>query len=74
MACSGQLCAKSDIQTGDLIEIAEYHGRVTVVKKQVGAGTGVLKRLKHDASRSDEQSLQNAWESQHPKTRKRRRA
>lgn len=69
-----ELCDRSGIQPGDLVEIFEYDGRVTVVKKQAGASAGVLKHLKSDASGTDEESLQDALEKKHPKPGKRRSA
>ena len=69
-----ELCDKSGIQPGDLVEIVEYNGRVTVIKKQAGASAGVLKHLKGDASVTDEESLEDALQTKHPKTRKRRTA
>jgi AbrB family looped-hinge helix DNA binding protein len=54
------LCEKADIQPGDLVEIFEHQGKVTVIKKQAGASAGVLKHLKPDATVSDEESLADA--------------
>ncbi|ADE16413.1 transcriptional regulator, AbrB family [Nitrosococcus halophilus Nc 4] len=53
------LCAKSGIQPGDRVEIFEYEGRITVIKKERGASLGLLKHLKGDTSVTNEGSL--AW-------------
>ena len=58
------LCDKAEIHPGDMVEIFEYDGRVTVIKKQLGASSGVLKHLKGDRSISDDRSLQDALEKQ----------
>ena len=55
-----ELCEKANIQPGDLVEIFEHEGKVTVIKKQAGASAGVLKHLEGDATVSDEQSLADA--------------
>lgn len=51
------LCRKAGILPGDLVEIFEHEGKVTVIKQQAGASAGVLKHLKSDPAVSDEASL-----------------
>lgn len=63
-----ELCEKAGIEPGNLVEIFEYEGRVTVIKKQLGASAGVLKNLKGDVAVNDEESLQDALATKH-KTR-----
>ena len=52
-----ELCEKASIRPGDLVEIFEHEGKVTVIKKQLGASSGVLKHLKGDSTMTDEDSL-----------------
>jgi AbrB family looped-hinge helix DNA binding protein len=72
------LCDQAGIHPGDRVEIFEYDGRVTVIKKESGASAGVLKHLKGDRSVTDEDSLQDTLEHRHPgkhmRKRKRRTA
>ena len=60
------LCDKAKIHPGDMVEIFEYDGRVTVIKQELGTSAGVLSHLKGDTSISDEESLQDALENRHP--------
>ena len=55
-----ELCNKLNIGPGDLVEVFEYEGRVTIIKKELGVSAGVLRHLKGDASVTDEESLQDA--------------
>ncbi len=55
-----ELCRKAGIEPGSMVEIFEYDGKVTVVKKELAVSAGVLKNLKGDAWLSDEESLQDA--------------
>ena len=64
-----ELCEKAGIEPGNMVEIFEYEGKVTVIKKESGAGAGVLKNMKGNATMTDEQSLQDALDNKH-KTRK----
>ena len=70
-----ELCDQAGIQPGDRVEIFEYDGRVTVIKKEAGASSGVLKHLKGDTSVTDENSLQDTLAHKHTRkpTRKRQR-
>ena len=65
-----ELCNKLNIGPGDLVEVFEYEGRVTIIKKDLGASAGMLRRLKGDASVTDEESLQDALAQRHPRKRK----
>ena len=69
-----ELCDQAGIQPGDMVEIFEYQGRVTVIKKELGASSGVLKHLKGETSVTDEDSLQDTLEHKHARKRKRRTA
>jgi hypothetical protein len=55
-----------------MVEIFEYDGRVTVIKKEIGASSGVVRHLKGDTSVTDEESLQDTLVHKHPRKRKRR--
>ncbi len=66
-----ELCRKAHIEPGDMVEIFEYEGRVTVIKKELGAAAGVIKHLKGDAYISDDASRQDALEKKHPAKKKR---
>ena len=65
-----ELCDKLGIGPGDLVEVFEYDGKVTVIKKDLGASAGVLRHLKGDASVTDEESLQDALAQRQPSKRK----
>ena len=41
-----ELCNKLNIGPGDLVEVFEYEGRVTIIKKDLGASAGVLRHSK----------------------------
>ena len=68
-----ELCEKANIRPGDLVEIFEYEGKVTVIKKQPGISSGVLKHLKGDSGMTDEDSLADALETK-GKSKKKRNA
>ena len=54
-----ELCLNADIKPGDLVEIFEYEGRITVMKQQKGASSGSLQHLRGDKTLSDEESLRD---------------
>ena len=58
-----ELCEKAGIKPGNLVEIFEYEGKVTVIKKEPGASMGILKNLKGKAAITDEESLQDALDN-----------
>ena len=65
------LCRKAHIEPGDMVEIFEYEGRVTVIKKELGAAAGIIQNLKGKSSISDEASLDDALSQKHPAKKKR---
>jgi AbrB family looped-hinge helix DNA binding protein len=68
-----ELCEKAGIRPGDLVEIFEYEGKVTMIKKQPGMSSGVLKHLKGDSTMTDEDSLADSLETK-GKSKKKRNA
>ena len=54
------LCDRLQVAPGDALEILEYGGRITILKKASGRSAGVLKHLHADHRYSDDQSLQDA--------------
>jgi len=58
-----ELCEMANIRPGDLVEIFEHEGNVTIVKKQPGISSGVLKHLKGGFAMTDEDSLVDALET-----------
>ena len=69
-----ELCEKAGIRPGDLVEIFEHEGKVTVIKKQAGFSSGVLKHLKGDSTMTDEESLADALETKRKSKKKRNAA
>lgn len=68
------LCDRLHVQPGDEIDIVEYGGRVTLIKKRKGASNGVLKHLKADSRyTTDEQSMDGAVASRRSSTTKGKR-
>lgn len=55
-----ELCRQAGINPGDLIELFEYEGQITIIKKQKGAAAGVLKHLSSGSVLTDEESLLDA--------------
>jgi len=55
-----EFCDRLHIQPGDTIDFVEHEGRITLIKKQMGASDGVLKHLNVDSQVSDEESLIDA--------------
>lgn len=53
-------CLELGIKPGDEYQSFVADGRITIVKKQLGAAQGVLKHIAANASISDEESLQSA--------------
>jgi len=60
-----ELCDKIEIYPGDYVEIFEYNGQVTLIKKTSGASLGSLKHLKTKKSVSDHQSMLDALHDRH---------
>jgi len=68
-----ELCEKAGIAPGNMVELFEYEGKVTVIKQELGASAGILKNLKGNAAITDEQSLQDALDNKN-KVKKKGRA
>lgn len=51
-----QLCDRLVIAPGDVLDILEHEGRITLLKKQAGRSLGALRHLKADTRYSDEAS------------------
>lgn len=69
-----ELCDRLQVSPGDVLEILEHKGRITVLKKVKGKSAGVLKHLKADRRYSDEESLHDALVSKLSKVETKRRA
>lgn len=54
------LCDRLGVAPGDDLDILEYGGKITLLKKRMGASAGILGYIKGDASVSDEDSRQAA--------------
>ena len=55
-----ELCLNAGINPGDLVEVFEYEGRITIMKKRKGAAAGALKHLRSNPAVTDEESLLDA--------------
>jgi len=55
-----ELCDRLGVHPGDDLDFVEHDGRITIIKKRVGASAGVLKHRKADRRFSDEESLQDS--------------
>lgn len=55
-----ELCVKAGIVPGDYVEIFEYRGKITVIKKILGSSKGSLSYLKARQNISDEESMMDA--------------
>ena len=55
-----ELCDRTGITPGDYVEIFEYLGKITVIKKVVGSSKGSLSYLKPLLDVTDEQSMADA--------------
>ena len=69
-----ELCDRLMVGPGDDLDILEYNGRITIIKKRKGAGAGVLKHLKANARYSDDDSLKDAVSRKHATNKGKRRA
>ena len=54
------LCDKTGIMPGDYVDILEFNGKLTVIKKLRGVSTGSLKHLKALQPITDAESRQDA--------------
>lgn len=55
-----ELCDRTGIMPGDFVEIFEYQGKITVIKKMVGSSQGSLSYLKPKVALSDHDSMLDA--------------
>ncbi len=55
-----ELCDRSGIMPGDYVEIFEYLGKITVIKKVAGSSKGSLSYLKAKSPMSDSESMMDA--------------
>lgn len=60
-----ELCDRAGITPGDYVEIFEYLGKITVIKKVLGSSKGSLSYLKPLADVSDEESMTDAVHDRH---------
>ncbi len=55
-----ELCDRLEVSPGDDLEILEYKGLITILKKHKNRSEGVLKHLKADLRISERASLQDS--------------
>lgn len=55
-----ELCDRTGITPGDYVEIFEYLGKITVIKKVLGSSKGSLSYLKPLLDITDEDSMMDA--------------
>ena len=55
-----ELCDRAGITPGDFVEIFEYRGKITVIKKVLGSSKGSLSYLKARKNVSDQESMMDA--------------
>ena len=55
-----ELCDRTGITPGDYVEIFEYLGKITVIKKVLGTSKGSLSYLKPKFDMTDEDSMADA--------------
>ena len=59
------LCDQTGILPGDYVEIFEFNGKLTVIKKIIGSSAGSLQHLKPRMAIRDNESLQDALHDCH---------
>jgi AbrB family looped-hinge helix DNA binding protein len=59
------LCDQTGIFPGDYVEIFEFNGKLTVIKKVGGSSAGSLQHLKPRIAIRDNESLQDALHDCH---------
>jgi bifunctional DNA-binding transcriptional regulator/antitoxin component of YhaV-PrlF toxin-antitoxin module len=69
-----ELCDRLEVLPGDDLEILEYKGLITILKKCKDRSAGVLKHLKADERISERASLQNSLDKRTRRVPTRRRA
>lgn len=52
-----ELCDRLNVNPGDDVDILEYAGKITILKKLKGASAGVLKHVKADVRYTETESL-----------------
>lgn len=50
------LCDRLHLHPGDVLDVIEHEGRITLIKKRQGASAGILKHLTTNKSYSEEDS------------------
>ncbi len=55
-------CDELGIQAGDEVEILRHGNQFNIIKKEVGAASGLLKRTKTNKTVSEKQSRQSHFE------------
>ncbi|PWQ95069.1 AbrB/MazE/SpoVT family DNA-binding domain-containing protein [Leucothrix pacifica] len=60
-----ELCDKTGITPGDYVEIFEYLGKITVIKKVIGSSKGSLSYLKARSDMTDQESMADAINDRH---------
>jgi AbrB family looped-hinge helix DNA binding protein len=56
------LCDRLDVQPGDHVDVLEFGGRITILKRRKGGSAGIARHLRADSRVSDRQSLETAVE------------
>jgi AbrB family looped-hinge helix DNA binding protein len=69
-----ELCDRLGIHSGDDIDILEYGGRITILKKVKGASAGVLQVKKVNAHFTDDDSLRLELEKRRPSPKRKGKA
>lgn len=69
-----ELCDRLHVRPGDEIDFVESEGRITIVKKRMGASYGVLKHLKANKQHTDEDSLLSTVTRRQSSAKSKRRA
>ena len=65
-----ELCDRLRVQPGDDLDMLEYDGRITILKRVKGSSAGVVKHLRANARYSEAQSLQDTLEQRRRKTKR----
>ena len=65
-----ELCDRLRVQPGDDLDMLEYDGRITILKRVKGSSAGVVKHLRANARYSEAQSLQDTLEQRRPKAKR----
>jgi AbrB family looped-hinge helix DNA binding protein len=64
-----ELCDRIGVHPGDEVDILEYGGKITVLKKVQGASAGILRGRKVHAHFTEEESLQLELARKQPERR-----